>query len=153
MGSAGGDMLRRFKGDAMLERVHQHITDELQQGARTDTVFVVTAVLFNLIVLAVNSAMADVGGDATNRENILLIIFMLMTVVINAIVAAALNTGRQTRNKLLSGLMGMYRDNEVDNYYDLSLLTNYNRRYLFFSLVIVSLALTALAVPLVIRFL
>ena len=39
----------------MLERVHQHIVDELQQSARTDTIFVVTAVIFNLVVLGINS--------------------------------------------------------------------------------------------------
>jgi hypothetical protein len=34
----------------MIERVHEHVVSELQQSAKTDTVFVVTAVLFNLIV-------------------------------------------------------------------------------------------------------
>ena len=32
------------KEDVMLEQVHQHIVNELQQSARTDTIFVVTAV-------------------------------------------------------------------------------------------------------------
>jgi hypothetical protein len=45
----------------MLENVHDHLSSELQQNTRTDTIFVVTAILFNLIVLAVNSAVA---GDA-----------------------------------------------------------------------------------------
>lgn len=35
----------------MLKEIHGHIVDELQQNAKTDTVFVVAAVLFNLAVL------------------------------------------------------------------------------------------------------
>jgi hypothetical protein len=136
----------------MLEQVHHHITDELQQGARTDTVFILTAVVFNLVVLAINSAMAGSDSDNAAAQDILLVIFMLMTLVINIVVAAALNTGRQTRGKLLAGLMTMYTDAAVAKYYDTSLLTNYNRRYLFFGIVIASLAVTALVVPLVIRF-
>ena len=138
----------------MLERVHHHIVDELQQSARTDTVFMVAAVLFNLVVLAVNSAVAGEAannGSATAGEDITLAIFIVMTVLVNTVVVAALNTGKQTRGKLLSGLLQMYKDESVDKYYDASLLTNYNRRYLFFTIVILALALTAISVPLVIR--
>ena len=140
----------------MLSRMHQHIVEELQQGARTDTVFVVTAILFNLIVLAVNSAVA---GEASSRDtntaagDVTLIIFMLMTVMVNAIAIIALNTGKQTRGKLLAGIMRMYKDEGIDTYYDTSLLTNYNRRYTLFIGVILCLAATAVLVPLVIRFL
>jgi hypothetical protein len=71
--------------------------------------------------------------------------------LVNGISIAALFFGRQTRNKLLNGLLAMYRDNDVDRYYDPSLLTNYGKRYLLFTGVIVSLALTAIAVPLIVR--
>ena len=40
----------------MLEQVHEHIIGELRQSARTDTVFVVTAIAFNLIVLGINTS-------------------------------------------------------------------------------------------------
>ena len=43
----------------MLDRLHEHVVSELNQGARTDTVFVVTAVAFNLVVLAINWNVAD----------------------------------------------------------------------------------------------
>jgi hypothetical protein len=47
----------------------------------------------------------------------------------------------------------MYRDNDVDKYYDSSLLANYDRRYLLFTGVILCLAITAIVVPLIIRIL
>jgi hypothetical protein len=146
----GGSGKRLKKGESeMLERVHQHITDELQQGARTDTIFVVTAVLFNLIVLGVNSAVANEPGMP---NDLILVVLILMVLIINAISIAALVFGRSTRNKLLSGLLAMYRDNDVDRYYDPALLTNYNKRYLLFAGVILALGVTSIVVPLIVRF-
>jgi hypothetical protein len=55
------------------------------------------------------------------------------------------------RSKLLGGLLAMYRDNEVAQYYDAALLTNYGRRYWLFTGVIVCLAATGIVVPLIIR--
>ncbi|OQX95652.1 hypothetical protein B6I21_04335 [candidate division KSB1 bacterium 4572_119] len=135
----------------MINQVHQHILDELQQSARTDTIFVVTAVLFNLIVLAVNSAVAGsaISKNPNPSDDFVLIIFM--GIMVNSVAITALLTGRSTREKLLDGLIVMYQDNEVDKYYDSSLLSNYGKRYLSFSIVILSLALTSIAVPLVIR--
>ena len=139
----------------MLEKLHDHITNELQQCSRTDTIFIITAVLFNLIVLAINSAVA---GNANSKEpnssdDIVLGIFIFLVLIVNVIAISALSTGKSTRGKLLKGLFEMYEDNKVDKYYSASLLTNYNKRYLLFSAVILCLALTSIAVPLVIRIL
>lgn len=76
-----------------------------------------------------------------------------MTLLMNAIAISALNLGKRTRQMLLDGLVTMYRDNEVEKYYNPSLMSNYNTRYLLFSGVIGTLALAAIAVPLIIRFL
>nr|MEE4269157.1 hypothetical protein [Candidatus Krumholzibacteria bacterium] len=43
----------------MLKEIHGHIVNELQQNARTDTVFVVAAVLFNLVVMGINWGVAS----------------------------------------------------------------------------------------------
>lgn len=137
----------------MLEQVHQHIVSELQQSSRTDTIFVVTAVVFNLIVLGINSAVADTaasnGGDAAS--DIILGVFIAMSLLVNSIAVTALLFGKGTRDRLLNGLLAMYRDNSVDQYYDASLLINYGRRYLLFIGVILCLAITGIVVPLIIR--
>ena len=109
----------------MIEKVHQHIVNELQQNSRTDTIFVVTAVIFNLIVLAINSAIAGsaASDEASSSDDVVLVVFIIMAIIVNCISIAALYTGRNTRNKLLQGLLSMYQDNKVDQYYDSSLLT------------------------------
>lgn len=60
--------------------------------------------------------------------------------------------GSRTRSLLLHGLVTMYHDNDVDKYYYPSLLSSYGTRYLLFAGVIATLALTAIVVPLIIRF-
>ena len=137
----------------MLKQVHEHITNELQQNARTDTIFVVTAIAFNLIILAVNSGIASsaAGRYAESSDDFIFVIFILMSILINTIAIMALNYGRNNREKLLKGMLAMYKDNDVDKYYDQALLNVYGRRYQLFMGVILCLALTSNIVPLIIR--
>jgi len=137
----------------MLKEIHEHIVSELQQNARTDTIFVVTAVVFNLVVLGINSAVAGeaASANANPSNDLILAVFIIMSLLVNGIAVMALNFGKQSRNKLLGGLLAMYRDNDVAQYYDSSLLTSYGKRYLLFTAVIVCLALTSIVVPLIIR--
>ena len=138
----------------MLSQVHQHITSELNQSARTDTVFLVTAVVFNLVVLGINSGVASSGEEASSLQNDLVLgTLIVLALLVNALSIVALLVGRRTRAKLLQGLLAMYKDNEVDKYYDASLLGNYNTRYSLFTGVLLCLAATAIVVPLIIRIL
>jgi hypothetical protein len=138
----------------MLEQVHDHIVSELGQSSRTDTIFVVTAVLFNLIVLRINSGVAISASDegASTSNDLILAVLIMMTLILNIISVAALILGRRTRSILLHGLVTMYHDNDVDKYYAPSLLSSYGTRYILFTGVIATLALTAIVVPLIIRF-
>jgi hypothetical protein len=138
----------------MLDKVHDHIVSELGHSTRTDTIFVVTAIVFNLIVLGVNSAVSLEAADnpSSAAPDVVLTVFMVMTVLLNGIALAALFLGRRTRSLLLDGLVDMYHDNDADKYYSPKLLSNYGARYLLFAGVIIVLALTTLIVPLIIRF-
>ena len=133
----------------MLGQVHDHIVSELRESSRTDTIFVLTAIVFNLIVLAINFGVATEAaaeGDAATYD-IILAVFIVMTVCLNVLAVAALALGRRTRSMLLSGLVAMYRDNDVDKYYEPALMSNYGVRYLLFSGVIAALSVTAIVVP------
>ncbi len=145
----------------MLGQVHDHIVRELGESSRTDTIFVLTAIVFNLIVLAVNSGIstaaiaeetsAGVDPISTATYDVMLAVFIIMTVLLNIVAVAALALGRRNRGILLGGLVAMYRDNDVDRYYDPSLMSNYGVRYLLFGGVVATLAVTAILVPLIIR--
>ena len=139
----------------MLGQVHEHIIRELGESSHTDIIFVLTAIVFNLVVLGVNSgvSLGAIEEDSnTGTYDLVLAVFVVLTILVNIIAVAALVLGRRTRLVLLDGLIAMYRDNEVDKYYDPSLVSNYGTRYLLFTGVIVTLAVTAIIVPFIIRF-
>lgn len=135
----------------MIERVHQHIITELQQNTRTDIVFILAAILLNLLALGINSAVASNSSpDATTW--IVFFTFVALVIVVNFVVEIGLIKGKQTRIKLINGLLKMYKDQGVEGYYDVSLLSNYNTRYNLFMLVVIFTGLIALIVPLVLLF-
>lgn len=133
----------------MIERVHEHIVTELQQNARTDTIFILTAILLNLLSLGVNSGVAL--SDQTTTTTIVMAMFVALLAVVNLVVIFGLLKGKQTRLKLINGLLKMYKDQGVDGYYDESLLSNYNLRYNLFILAVVCTGIIALVIPFVIR--
>ena len=133
----------------MIERVHEHIITELQQNTRTDTIFIITAILLNLVTLAVNSIIAAENEGVT--ATIVMFMFVSLLIVVNSVVVFGLLRGKQTRLKLINGLLKMYKDQGVEGYYDASLLSNYNTRYNLFILVVVFIGVIALVVPFVIR--
>jgi uncharacterized membrane protein len=131
----------------LIERVHQHIIEELHQNTRTDTIFIVTSIFLNLLTLAINSSIAT----AKTKNTIVMLIFVSLTIVVNLVVIIGILKGKQTRFKLLSGLIKMYKDKDVDGYYDASLLSNYSTRYNLFILVVVFLGLIAIVVPFIVK--
>ncbi len=133
----------------MIEGVHEHIITELQQNTRTDTIFIVTAILLNLVVLATNSIIA--AEDQGVTTTIVMFMFVGLLIVVNLVVISGLLKGKQTRLKLINGLLKMYKDQGVEGYYDASLLSNYNARYNLFILAVVFLGVIAIIVPFVIR--
>ncbi|GAB4480837.1 MAG: hypothetical protein Kow00124_27960 [Anaerolineae bacterium] len=138
----------------MLERLHEHINEELRVNTRTDTIFVITAIVFNFVMLAISSIQAglavDVGTRNTTTPRVVMSITMVVTVIVTGIAVVGLFTGRATRKKLTTGLLQMYKDAGIEQYYDDSLLTNYMRRYVMFTAIIGVLSITAIVIPLVI---
>lgn len=138
----------------MLERIHEHINQEILLNTRTDTIFVVTAVIFNFVMLGVSSAMAsEATSDLEHGRTtglIVLAINLVVSILVNGIAIVGLLTGRATRKTLSQGLLKMYEDAEVSQYYHSSLLTNYMRRYVMFIAIIGVLGITAILIPLVV---
>jgi hypothetical protein len=134
----------------MIEYVHKHITSELNQNARTDTIFILTSIILNLITLAVNSGMAT-QSRTDSSSLVVMLVFVCLIIVVNLVTVIGLIKGKRTREKLLKGLIDMYKDQNVDKYYDISLLGNYNLRYNLFILVVVFTGVIASIVPFILR--
>jgi hypothetical protein len=133
----------------MIERVHGHIISELGANTRTDTIFVLTAIILNLITLGINSGIAS--GEPSATTTIVMFAFVALIIVINFVAEIGLIRGRQMRKKLLTGLMKMYKDQGVEGYYDQSLLSDYGTRYNLFMLTVLFTGLLAIVIPFIIR--
>jgi len=134
----------------MIEHVHNHITSELQQNTKTDIIFILSAIILNLIILAVNAGFVDKSrGDQTYL--FIMFLFVALLILLNLVVIFGLLKGKQTRSKLLNGLIKMYQDQNVDKYYDTSLMSNYNTRYNLFMMVVILTGLISIIVPFMMR--
>jgi hypothetical protein len=133
----------------MIERVHEHIVNELGTNTRTDTIFVLTAIILNLITLGINSIIASQEGNGITM--IVMFTFVALLIVVNFVAEIGLIRGRQMRGKLLDGLLKMYKDQGVEGYYDPSLLSDYKTRYNLFMLTVLFTGLVAIIIPFVIR--
>ena len=131
----------------MIEQVHKHIISELCTNSRTDTIFVLTGIILNLLVLGINSGIASGDPDATTI--IIMLALVALLIVVNLIVEFGLIRSRQSRLKLLNGLIKMYKDQGVDKYYDQSLLSDYRTRYNLFMFGVLSIGVVALIIPFV----
>jgi len=129
----------------MIERVHEHIISELGTNSRTDTIFILTGIILNLLVLAINSGIAS--SDPSAGTMIVMFALVALLIVINLIVELGLIRGRQTRVKLLNGLLKMYQDQGVADYYDESLLSDYRTRYNLFMFGVLFIGIVALIIP------
>jgi len=134
----------------MLEHVHKHIISELQQSAKTDIIFILSSIALNLITLAVNAGMVE---KSRTDDTIVMVMFIFvgLVILINIVAIFGLLKGKQTRTKLLNGLITMYKDQQVDKYYDESLLSSYSVRYNLFIMVVVCTGIIAIIVPFVMR--
>ncbi len=133
----------------MIERVHEHIIGELKANAHTDTIFAIMAIFLNLIILGVNSAIS--GSNGGTSETIVMFTLVALIIVVNFVAEIGLIRGRQMRRKLLGGLLKMYKDQEVEGYYDPSLLSDYTTRYNLFMLAVLSTGVTAIVIPFILR--
>ncbi len=93
----------------MIERVHEHIITELQQNTRTDTIFILTAIILNLLTLGINSAVAGTSNDRDATMWTVFFTFIALLIVVNFVVEVGLLKGRHTRTKLINGLLKLYK--------------------------------------------
>ncbi|MHA1114672.1 MAG: hypothetical protein ACTSPJ_00670 [Candidatus Heimdallarchaeaceae archaeon] len=131
----------------MLEKIHDHIIEELKVNTTTDRIFILTAIMLNLITLGVNTGLAY--SDST-AGYISFSLFLMLAGVINWVVIVGLTKGKQNREKLILGLVKMYKDQNMDKYYDISVLETYKTRYKLFTIVVVATGVLAFVIPLVI---
>ena len=104
--------------------------------------------MLNLLTLGINSGIAS-GSDKDATAWVVFFTFISLVIIISFVSEIGIIKGRQTRVKLINGLLKMYQDQGVAGYYDASLLSNYTTRYNLFLLAVVFTGVIAIAVPVI----
>jgi amino acid transporter len=152
----------------MKERIHQQISHELKQATRLDVKIVIIGIVITLILffMAMGFAASTVGsvtGELTAgltrapvtmsfnvSPTIVMFILIIAVFAINWFSVRALLNNKKERAKLTEGLMKLYKDEGVDQYYDGSIFKSYETRYNIFSVILAILGAVSIIAPLVI---
>jgi hypothetical protein len=133
----------------MKEKIHEHLMNELQVNTKTDRIFILTSIVLNFAGLGGNSMIAMEGDEGGIGFTFMFLIILALIIIINAVAIFGLSKGKQMRNRLLTGLLTMYKDEKVDKYYDERNLGAYNKRYNLFTIGVLTTGAVAISVPLV----
>jgi NADH:ubiquinone oxidoreductase subunit 5 (subunit L)/multisubunit Na+/H+ antiporter MnhA subunit len=158
----------------MKEQLHQDLTTELNQTTRTDTTTVIVGIVLNLIFLLVNSLIAggvwteqriysDVIKDdpmavpnvtiTTEFELGMMLIFIILVaaiIAINIFIIRALSSGKERRIKLTESLQKMYKEENLEKFYDHSITKGYETRYSLYTMIVGTLGLLTVLIPIVV---
>ncbi|AHC14150.1 hypothetical protein L21SP2_0725 [Salinispira pacifica] len=128
----------------MIEQLHNHMILELKLNERDNSVFVLSGILLNLVILAINSALS---GESDPDIFPIMLIFALLSVGYSCIAALGVIRGRRNRLMLTQGLLKMYEDQGLSAYYDHRLIDNYNGRYILLVAALILTGAVSVSVP------
>ncbi len=148
----------------MKERIHEQISNELKQATRLDTKIAVIAIVVSLILFTIAMIFAESStGSITNilgalktkttfnvAPTIIMVISILATVAVIWYSVLTLLKNKKQRAKLNRGLVKLYKDAGVAQYYDGSIFKGYETRYNLFAIILISVGAVSVIAPLVI---
>ena len=147
----------------MKERIHEQISHELKQAMRMDTITVIIGLTVTLILFAAAAVFAaqttgSIVGSMTgfkatsvNTANtIIMWVIILAIVAINLYAVRTLLKHKKQRGKLNEGLMKLYKDEAMDQYYDGSIFKGYEVRYDLYVVMLGAVGAVSVITPLVI---
>jgi hypothetical protein len=129
----------------MLKEMHEHLLKELAQNKQINTIFLILGIVFNLMMLAINSA------AQSSKDYSFIIIFFLLGIIVSAITVIVLVKNTETRNKIVNGLYAMYEDNNVSKYFDRTMIKNDNFNNRLEIIVIIVTCVTSIVIPVLLK--
>ena len=131
----------------MIETIHKQLMSELDRAGRADTVFVVSGVLFNILVLFVNWVQA--AALANEQGNLMIyLLFTAGSLLISCTALLALINSRRICNSVHASLQQIYVDHNVAHYLPPGLGTLGNKRFILSFIVVGGTGLLAVVIPL-----
>ncbi|MHB8104211.1 MAG: hypothetical protein ACYDG5_01535 [Dehalococcoidales bacterium] len=147
----------------MKERIHEQISHELKQATRLDTKIAVITIVVSLIMFTIAMIFAYgstgtitgiLGGTRGTvfhtAPTIIMFVSILAILAINWYSIRTLLNNKKQRAKLNKGLVKLYKDEDVAQYYDASIFKGYETRYNLFAIILTAVAAVSVITPLVI---
>jgi len=135
----------------MIEGIHKHLLSELDRAGRTDTVFVLAGVCFNLLILFVNWIQASriTNENHNNGQDapFIFALFLLGTIVVTSSCLLMLANRRKICVKLHESLMKIYEETVVSEYMPSDIGKLGNKRFILSFIVVGGTGLLAVLVP------
>jgi amino acid transporter len=156
---------------SMKERIHEQISGELKQATRLDIKIVIIDIVISLILFFIAmgfaaSAVGSLTGSLTGElvpglgvtpkvnfnttPTIVMFVLLLAVFAINWYSVRALLNNKKQRAKLTEGLIKLYKDEGVEQYYDGSIFKSYEARYNLFAVILTIVGAVSIIAPLVI---
>ena len=132
------------KESSMIEQVHKHLISEMELASRGTTTFVICSVLFNILVLAVNSAVA-VGKSGTS--GLVFLIFSIGSLIMTIAALKAISSGSKSCSSYHAALMAIYQDQNVSKYWPEELSATNKKRNTLFTIVVFTIGCIAIVIP------
>jgi uncharacterized membrane protein YbjE (DUF340 family) len=129
----------------MIEKMHDYLMKEMAQNKQVDTIFVILGIVFNLLMLAINSA------AQSSKDYSLMIVFFILGILVTIIAVVILIKGKDTRKKLINGLLMMYDDNNVGKYFDKSIIKNDDIRSKLEIIAVIATGVTSIIIPIILK--
>ena len=121
----------------MKEKLHDKISNEIQQQNKSDSLFTIFSILINFAVLFINWFFATKGGKTTSE--IIVFFFLIgISIAISVIGILSVLNGKKIHMILFQGISKLYIDEKLDNYYPIKSLEKHSKRnnyYVFFILI------------------
>lgn len=136
----------------MKEAIHNHLLSELDRTGRSDTIFVLAGVAFNLAVLLINwglsVALTSKNSDAEPETYAVFFLFMLGSIVISTACILTLNNSRNICLKIHKSLDQLYKDTDVSKYMPENISALGSKRAILSLIVVGGTSSLAILVPL-----
>jgi len=146
----------------MKDRIHEQISNELRQANKADLVTVIIVVLVTFILFGIATGFAygsvetpfiSLTGKTpqlSTMATIIMWVSIAAIIAINYYAVRSMLQNKARRAKLNEGLIKLYKDEGMDQYYDGSIFKSYETRHNTYAVIVGAVGALGVIVPIVV---
>jgi len=132
----------------MIEKIHDNLVSELDRSSKSDTVFIISAVLFNMLVMFINWTQASSLSNGRGSIAIFLV-FLVGVLVVSGVALFSLINSKKICIRCHEALEKIYEKNGVSEFLPPEMKNFGNKRFVLSFIVVAGTALISVLVPVI----